>query len=225
VNAPLNPGSLDSNGIAALEAKRIVAEGYDRIAERYRSWSGDTLAGKRKWAVDLLVTRLPPGSRVLDLGCATGVPVAKALAQHGEVTGIDLSPRQIEMARANVPAAEFVCGDAVAAEFQFGAFDAIVSCYAIGHVPRHEHPLIFGNIFDWLRPGGIFVGSLTAGDDPGTVEPDWLGSPMYFGGHGTEESLRLLMEAGLVVESAELVTEDEDGVPVIFLWVQASKPS
>jgi scyllo-inosamine 4-kinase len=49
------------------------------------------------------------------------------------------------------------------------------------------------------------------GLDPGTVEADWLGAPMYFSGYPPEENRRFLEEAGLRVESGQPETILEDG--------------
>ena len=39
-------------------------------------------------------------------------------------------------------------------EFPAGSFDAIVSFYAIFHIPRQEHLNLFRRFAQWLRPGG-----------------------------------------------------------------------
>jgi SAM-dependent methyltransferase len=109
-------------------------------------------------------------------------------------------------------------------ELPASSFDGVVAFYAITHVPRDEQPALLSNIARWLRPGGLFMATLGAGDDPGTVEVDWLGAPMFFSSFNAAASQRLVTEAGLDVLSADEITEDEDGVPVTFLWVVARKP-
>jgi SAM-dependent methyltransferase len=105
-----------------------------------------------------------------------------------------------------------------------GHFAAVIAFYAILHVPRDEHQALLANIAGWLRPGGLFVATLSIGDDPGTVETDWLGVPMFFSGHDATTGKRLVADAGLEILNAEEMTEDEDGSPVTFLWVLAQKP-
>src|SRR5262245_54130303 len=94
------------------DPKRIVADAYDRIAERYLEWRGrqprqDEL---KRW-LELVENNVRPGARVLDIGCGAGIPLTRALSEAFDVTGIDISTRQIELARANVPAARFILGD------------------------------------------------------------------------------------------------------------------
>jgi len=104
------------------------------------------------------------------------------------------------------------------------SIDGIVATYSLTHVPRNEHPALFAKIAGWLRPGGWFIGSLGVRDDPGTVKGDWLGMPMYFSGDTAETGLERVRDAGLEIVSADEVVDDEDGVPVTFLWVVAQKP-
>ena len=102
--------------------------------------------------------------------------------------------------------------------------DAVVAFYSLTHVPRDEHAALFGRIREWLRPGGLFLASLGVEDDPGGVEADWLGVDMYFSHFSARASLRLLAEAGLVVERSETRTEPEDRHDARFLWVVARRP-
>jgi SAM-dependent methyltransferase len=206
------------------DPKRIVAEGYDRIAERYSSWTGTELRGPRARYVEIVRDRIPAETEILELGCATGVPVTRSLADRYRVTGVDISPRHIEIAKCNVPSAAFILGDMTALDLQPATFAAVLAFYVITHVPREEHPALLANIARWLRPGGLFVASLGAGDDPGTVEADWLGAPMFFSGYDSTTGKRLVAEAGFEILSADEITEDEDGVPVTFLWIVGQKP-
>jgi SAM-dependent methyltransferase len=210
--------------VSAIDPKRIVADGYDRIAERYSEWTGTELHGPRARYIGELQESVPAGASVLELGCATGVPVTRVLVAQYNVTGVDISRRHIELARKNVPAAEFVQADMTALDLPERSFDAVVAFYAITHVPREEHLPLLTNVFRWLRPGGLLVASLGAGDDPGTVEVDWLGAPMYFSSYDAPTNTRLVTDAGFEILSADEITEDEDGVPVTFLWIVARKP-
>ncbi|KAK3633783.1 hypothetical protein LTR22_019967 [Elasticomyces elasticus] len=49
------------------------------------------------------IAHLTPGSRILDVGCGTGVPVSQMLAEAGmKVTGTDVAPKMVERARRRV---------------------------------------------------------------------------------------------------------------------------
>ena len=206
------------------DPKRIVARGYDRIAERYAAWTGGAWAGNRARFGGLLCERLSPGAAVLDLGCGTGVPVARELATRFAVTGVDLSPRSIALAKENVPGATFFRADMSALDFPAVHFDAVTAFYSIIHLPREEHPALLRAIAGWLRPGGLFVATMGAGESDDGYEEDWLGTPMYWSHYDGTANRRLVEASGLRLLLAEERTEDEDGVPVRFLWVVAQKP-
>ncbi len=78
----------------------------------------------KKACVREAISLLKPGSRVLDVGCGTGVPIAAMLAEAGmEVTGIDIAPKMIEIARSEVKG-RFLVADCLEYEPE-GNFDAV----------------------------------------------------------------------------------------------------
>jgi ubiquinone/menaquinone biosynthesis C-methylase UbiE len=206
------------------DPKKIVSEGYDLIASRYSEWAGQTGLLERTKYTSLILKRLQTGDKLLELGCGTGIPTTRRLAQHLDVTGVDISPRNIELARHNVPKAELVCGDMTALDLPDESFDGVSAFYSIIHVPRDEHLDLFKSITGWLKPGGLFVATLSASDTEAGYETDWLGAPMYWSGYDGETNQRLVKEAGLSIISAREEVTEEFGKPVTFLWVVAEKP-
>jgi hypothetical protein len=63
-----------------------------------------------------------------------------------------------------------------------------------------------------------------ASADPGSVEQDWLGAPMYFSGFSVEEGQHFIEMSGLAVVRLQTETLMEDQGPVAFTWVVAQKP-
>jgi SAM-dependent methyltransferase len=208
-----------------MDPKRVVADGYDTMAERYLAWSDLRPSPTRLRYLALALELIPPGSDVLDLGCGAGVPMTAALAEDRAVTGVDISSTQLALARRNVPGATFLRADMTALTFEPASLDAVVAFYSLTHVPRDEQAELLGHIRSWLRPGGIFLASMGADDEPGDVEPDWLGVDMYFSHFGAKANRRLVEGAGLVVERSELAVEPEDRHDARFLWVVARAPS
>jgi SAM-dependent methyltransferase len=207
-----------------VDPKRIVADGYDRIADRYLEWSALRPSAARRWALDLADALIPRGADVLELGCGAGIPMTARLAAGRRLTGIDLSSEQIRRARRKVPGASFRVADLATLDWPAASVDAVIAFYSLTHVPCDEHAALFGRVREWLRPGGLFLASLGVEDDPGGVEADWLGVDMYFSHFSARASLRLLAEAGLVVEQSETRTEPEDRHDARFLWVVARRP-
>ena len=63
-----------------------------------------------------------------------------------------------------------------------------------------------------------------ANDNPDGFAEDWLGAPMYWSHFDAATNRRLVEAAGLEILDASIIDEDEDGVPVPFLWVVARRP-
>jgi ubiquinone/menaquinone biosynthesis C-methylase UbiE len=209
----------------AVDAKKVVEDGYDAIAERYFEWSDARPSVTRRRWLQKAIERIPAGADVLDLGCGAGVPMTRALAAGRHVTGVDISARQIELARANVPEATFIRADMTALDLRPDSFDAVVAFYSLTHVPRADIPALLGSMHRWLRPGGILVGSMGAQDSPDEVEADWLGAPMFFSHYGAKRNRALVRDAGFELEEAVVEEEPEDRHAALFLWVVARRPA
>lgn len=202
----------------------VVADGYDVIAERYLAWSGARPSPARLRALDLALASIPAGADVVELGAGSGLPMTTELARDRRVTGYDISVAQLELARRNVPGATFRRADIVTLQLPPASTDAVVAFYVLTHVPRDVHAALLCRIATWLRPGGVFLASMGVEDDPGGIDPDWLGVPMYFSQHSARVNRRLVAEAGLVVERADVLVEPADREEARFLWVLARRP-
>jgi cyclopropane fatty-acyl-phospholipid synthase-like methyltransferase len=184
----------------------LVQQTYDLIASDYNRGRLDELDDAR--ALAPLIDRLPRGAKVLDLGCGAGVPITLALSQRYDVTGIDFSVEQIALAKAQVPKATFVQADMTTCEFPKGAFDAVVSFFAIFHVPREEHAGLFERIHGWLKPGGYFMATLALENEAGYTEDDYFGQEMHWSNFGIEEYERLLADSGFAVLDGWVLADD-----------------
>ncbi len=98
------------------------------------------------------------GIRVLDVCTGPGMISAAALERGANVTGLDFSAEQIEIARRRVPGAEFIEGDAQNLPYDDDCFDAVVCGYGIIHVPDPQRAL--AEIVRVLKPGGRMAASV-----------------------------------------------------------------
>jgi SAM-dependent methyltransferase len=207
------------------DRKRIVEQGYDKIAERYAAAALQTRADERSRYTNLIVRSLPVRADVLELGCGAGGPLTQALAARFTLTGVDISARSVELARRNVPSATFLHTDMTTLELPPECFDAVVAYYSLIHVPREEQVGLLPKVARWLRPGGLFVATMGARSTEDGYEEDWLGAPMYWSHFDATTNQQLVKDAGFEIESATLESADEDGAPVTFLWVVARTPA
>jgi SAM-dependent methyltransferase len=189
-----------------VDYRRLVREGYDRCSQAY------TEARRREPGRELepLLARLAPRSRVLDLGCGAGLPIAAALARAHRVTGVDVSPEQLRRARENVPDAEFLLADAMAVDFAPGAFDAVVCFYALFHLPREEHEELFRRIARWLAPGGHLLVTVSHSREDAYTEDDFFGVRMYWSNWSREDYERLLVQLGFELLEARALGHGYD---------------
>jgi ubiquinone/menaquinone biosynthesis C-methylase UbiE len=111
----------------------------------------------------LLQRHLAPGRRLLDIGCGAGRE-AIAFARAGlAVTGIDVAPAMIALARDRARAAgfaiEFAVGEALTWPVIGGPFDAIYFSPGIySHIPgRDRRVRTLTRLRDLLAPGGMIV--------------------------------------------------------------------
>jgi SAM-dependent methyltransferase len=208
------------------DAKRIVEQGYDAIAERYAEWA-PTIKGSPAVAyLERLLELLPDGSDVLELGCGNGEPAARMLAARHRYTGVDISREQLRRARTIVPDVQLLHADYTELELPAESYDAVVALYTFGHIPRDELPSVYESIARWLRPGGYLLATTSRRDLPGDIQDDWLGAPMFFAGYDVETNLQLLDQADLAVIEHEVVMQDEGEEGLAgFLWVLARRPA
>jgi cyclopropane fatty-acyl-phospholipid synthase-like methyltransferase len=200
----------------------------DPRAARYAQWAADgpvdTTAVQH---LQHLVERLPPGARVLDLGCGDGDRWPHQADQF-TLTGVDLSFQQLLRACEVLPHARLVQADMTRLELQSAAFDAVVSLYAFNHLPFRELPHVLTRIARWLRPGGLMLANMGTSHNPGTFETDWLGVRMYFSGYPVDRSQAFVRAVGYQIQSArkETLWETIDGrpMPARFLWILAQRP-
>ncbi|MEP6641440.1 MAG: class I SAM-dependent methyltransferase [Gaiellales bacterium] len=198
--------------------KETVRAGYNQMASAFADWGARVEGDPRDRFLTRFIELLPPSGSVLDLGCGAGVPSTKALARTFHVVGADISEAQITLARRNVPDAEFVRADLLDLDFPDASFDGVTAFYSISHIPREEHAQVFSLVRRWLRPRGVFLASLGVGDIRDWTGA-WLGVPMFFSSHSADKNRRLLAEAGLDVEHAEIVSMREPEGEATFLWV------
>jgi SAM-dependent methyltransferase len=202
---------------------QIVADGYDAMGETFAVWRKEIAGDPRREWENKLVSLLPDEARLLELGCGPGTAETRRLARRFTVTGVDISSRQVERARAAIPEATFVCADFTELELPAGSLDAVVAFYTLNHVPRELLAPLLTNAHRWLVPGGRLMVAFGTSDNPGWTG-EWLGAPSFFASYLPEVNSRLVREAGFSIEEDEIVTfvePEPDPGTGRFQWVLA----
>ena len=177
-----------------LSTDRVRA-GYDRIAAEYAELRDldASLPFLQRLDADLA-----PGSLVLDLGCGAGVPVDRWLIDQGHrVIGLDISDAMLDLARRNVPEAEYrQCDMAALADGEFSV-DAVVSFFAMFHLDRQQHRQLLCRIRSYLPVGGLLL--VTTGRSDWEGEEDFLGVPMQWSHFDRAANRQLIAGSGMEI--------------------------
>ena len=143
--------------------KQQVAAHWDRRAAHFDQDFGHSIATPAERAawdrIMQLVDRGAGPLDALDVGCGTGFLSLELAARGHRVTGIDLAPTMLDLARRKAAEAGFGIrfqeGDAEQAPFPAASFDLAISRHVLWTLPHPE-----AAIDDWirvLRPGGRLV--------------------------------------------------------------------
>jgi ubiquinone/menaquinone biosynthesis C-methylase UbiE len=189
------------------DKRRLVKTGYNRCAKEYSS--NRDLFKNQKYLKNLSKL-LSKGSKILDIGCGSGIPIDKyLLEQEFNVTGIDISEKQIKLAKKNLPQGKFFVKDMSEIDFPASSFDAVVSFYAIFHVPREEHFALLKKLYALLKSKGYLLVTMGSSDWEGT-EDDFHGEKMFWSHYGAEKNKNLVKTAGFKVMLDEIDTSGQE---------------
>ncbi|MDW3182379.1 class I SAM-dependent methyltransferase [Roseobacter sp.] len=120
---------------------------------------------------------LPPGGRVLDLGCGAGEPIARWFIAEGfRVTGVDFADAMLEIARSRWPEGDWRQGDM--RRFDLGeTFDGIIAWNSFFHLTPEEQRSCIIRMASHLEPGASLL--MTVGPDAGEASGTVGGQPVY----------------------------------------------
>ncbi len=146
--AAIEQWTADPCGSNIAEGAPGSCEYFVRLMEArhaYASWMAESLGYAETNGLD-----------VLDVGCGQGIDVARYAIEGARATGVDLTPRHIELANSHLAAmgldGRVVLGDAETLPFGDASFDRVSSNGVLHHTP--DMPAALREICRVLRPGG-----------------------------------------------------------------------
>lgn len=147
---------------------RTVRHAYDTVAEDYAARLPDTRAEAPLdlAMVDAFASAVAAGgsARVLDAGSGTG-RMSRYLADRGcLVSGVDLSPGMVAMARRNHPDLLFTVGSLADLPYADDRFAGVMLWYSIIHTPPAGQARLFTEAARVLRPGGHLLVGFQSGE-------------------------------------------------------------
>lgn len=157
-----NAGADDVTGQYCRHAGAWVRERGDAIPER-------------QW-IDRFLAMVPEGGRVLDLGCGSGVPIAKHVIEQGRgVTGVDSSPEMIALFKANCPGQPALVQD-MRSLLLIRTFDGLIAWDSFLYLNHDDQRGMFVILQSHARPGAplLFTTGYYHGEATGTLEGELL---------------------------------------------------
>ncbi|WP_166204696.1 methyltransferase domain-containing protein [Bradyrhizobium septentrionale] len=175
----------------------------DRIIDHYEhhaaAWDADRRAADwndKPWH-DRFIKALPAAADVLDLGCGSGVPVARHMAEHGlRVTGVDASPTFIALCRERLPEHEFVVGDMRSLRLA-RRFDGVLAWDSFFHLTPDDQRGMFDVFARHAGPSAVLM--FNSGPHHGESIGEYRGDPLYHASLEPDEYMALLDGIGFDV--------------------------
>lgn len=150
------------NVLRDRRARTVNNDWYAPLGERWYEAEDSPIAllraearHRNPWIGERITSGIGP-ARVLDLGCGAGF-LANYLAEQGhQVTGLDSTAANLEVARAydRTTRARYVVGDACELPFADGSFDVVCAMDLLEHV--EDPSRVVAEAARVLAPGGLF---------------------------------------------------------------------
>lgn len=173
-----------------------MQEPGDRIIDHYErhahAWDADRRAAAwndKPWH-DRFIAALAAGASVLDLGCGSGVPVARHMVVEGlHVTGVDSSPTLVSLCRERLPAQEWLVADMRSLALH-RRFDGILAWDSFFHLRPADQRRMFSVFARHAAPSAVLM--FNTGPAHGEAIGEYRGEPLYHASLSGDEYRRML---------------------------------
>lgn len=162
---------------------RATADAYDAVAVLYAGLFRDSLdrlpLDRAVITAFADVVRAAGAGPVAELGCGPGYVTAYLRDLGLDVSGVDVSPVMIELARESYPDLRFDLGSMDALDLADGALGGILSWYSVIHAYPAEIPAYLAEFARVLAPGGPLMLAFFESEGGPVVEFDHKVAPAY----------------------------------------------
>lgn len=111
-----------------MSNQSVIAEQRELWSSNPRDWAEIAEPENHKLFDELLdLTAVGAGTRLLDIACGSGYAAALAAARGADLTGVDIAPALLEIARERTPDGTFIEGEMDALPLDDSRFDVVTS--------------------------------------------------------------------------------------------------
>jgi SAM-dependent methyltransferase len=205
-----------------------IREAWDPRADRYLALFRDELDGKPfdQGAFEAFAARLDGKGLVADVGCGPCGHVAALLTRLGlQTISVDLSPRCIELSRAEQPHLRFEVMDLASLQLGDESLDGLVAYYALYDQPKTRLGATFREFARVVRPGGQLLAVAKEGTNEGQID-DPLGSGLkvYWASLTGAELRSAAEQAGFHVDGCHVREPLPGEIASRRIYLTASRP-
>lgn len=208
--------------MSAPDFLTATRDSYNRLAADYHAEFCHALARQPVEQSVLSLFASVVDGPVLEVGCGTGLATAELVRLGLDVSGVDLSPGMLAVARESLPQLDFTVASMLSLPQTDDTYAGVVAYYSTIHVPDDQLPTALAELARVLRPGGHLLLAFQVGDEPRRMTTA-LGHDIALDFHRRQPThmAKLLAKAGVPVH-VQTIREAEEGelTPHAFLLAQ-----
>lgn len=196
---------------------------YDLLATEYEERT-KVLEPITKKVINYFEKYITTGKEVMEIGCAVGLALSILRKKGFSVTGIDISPAMVKLAKLRNPKSKIILGDFLQYKFR-KKFDGVFSFAFIHLFPKKDAIRIFEKIFKLLKNGGVlYIGTSKSNKsyESWEIKKDYRSKQKRFRRHWTQSEMRkVLTDVGFKILHVYILTDPYKKVWMDFV---AQKP-
>ena len=171
---------------------RLAAEFYNNIVRLHHKEFNYKDIQYKRW-LDFLISKLNKGDTILDLGCGNGRAVKYFVNKGFRGIGIDISDKMLSLAKRYVPKGKFYKGEFTNINFKPDSIDAVISFFALNHIPKIEFKKTVRICRKILKKDGLLLLGMVKGKGEGLFR-GFYGKKLqlYGAGYTKNEIIKIL---------------------------------
>lgn len=162
-----------------MDYKKILSgikDSYNKAGQSYFDMFHDDISQHKEDQVllDNFLKELPLKPVICDMECGPAAQYGGFIAYKcSEMHALDISDKNLELAAKKFPNLKYHCMDMCNTQFKNNTFDAVISFYAIFHIPKEQTKLVFKEFKRILKPGGKLLVVTHKGGYENTITNLW----------------------------------------------------